>query len=95
MLQLTRDLGLFQKALVNVRPVAKGLVQHLDGQVSVQVMVPAAEHGAHAAMGDLLQKLVPFGQKRYRRGRTPAVLAGVSSTVDSKSQRSCEGVGVS
>ena len=58
MLQLPADLRLLDEPPGHVGPVGVLLQQHLDRQVAAQVDVAAAQHGAHAAAGDLAGELV-------------------------------------
>ena len=58
MLQLAADLGLFDEPPGDFGPIGVLLQQHLDGQVAAQVDVAAAQHGPHAAAGDLARQLV-------------------------------------
>ena len=53
MLQLAADLGLFDEPPGDVGAVGEFLEQHLDGQVAAEVDVATAQHGPHAAAGDL------------------------------------------
>jgi hypothetical protein len=68
-LQLPADLRLLDEAPRHLRPVDVLLQQYLDGQVTAQVQVVAAQHRAHAAACDLALELVAVAcQLRRRHG---------------------------
>jgi hypothetical protein len=67
-LQLTADLGLLHEAALPLGVVVAVALQHLDGQLAVQLRVAGAQHRAHAAVADLLAELVAPGGGGQRRG---------------------------
>src|SRR5271170_8233001 len=58
MLQLPTDLGLLDEPPRHVGSVDIFLEQHLHGQVAAEIDVATAQHGPHAAPGDLAGELV-------------------------------------
>ena len=70
MLELTANLRLLDKPADQFGPFPVPIQEYLDGQLSSQVGVAAAEDGPHAATADLTKKLVPaeaVGQRRHVR----------------------------
>ncbi len=65
-LELAGDLGLLDEATDHLGAVAVLLQDDLDGHVAADIDVAALEHDAHAAAGDLAEKLVAPGVSRRR-----------------------------
>ncbi len=58
MLELAADLSFLHEPANQLRLLAMGFEQDLDGQVTAELAIAAAEDGPHAAAGNLAKELV-------------------------------------